>query len=219
MKRSLLYVFLLTVIAFIPLSFSQKVETKKIKLNSKTMNIKIVEAKLKEKTKEVKKVVKPKIKPKPKKKIIKKIKKPKPKKKIKKIEPPKPVVEKVEEEVIKEEVVQKEPVQKELKRSTQQDVKKVDAYYTSIYDTINRKKYYPKKSRRFKQEDSIPVYFIIDKDGFVSGFKIIKRSRYEALNKAVEKIFKKIKQFQKPPKSIETPLEMKISINFTMKEV
>jgi len=210
MKRSLFYILILSIIAFIPFSSSQKLERKKIKILSQNVNVKIVEAKVKE----AKKPVKPKIKPKlKKKKIVKKIEKPKPKKQI---------VEKIEEKVLKEEVIKEEKIavkdESLLKEQSARNElqSKTDAYYANVYEVINKNKYYPKKSRKFRQEDSIPVFFIIDKSGFISAFKIVRPSPYKELNKAVKKMFTKIKKFDKPPLGIALPLEMNININFKL---
>jgi len=214
MKRSLFYILILSIIAFIPFSTSQKLERKKIKMHSQNVNVKIVDAK-------IKKSAKPKIKPKLKKKKKKSIKK----KIVKKIEKPKPkkqIVEKIEEKVLKEEVIKEEKIAVKddsllKEQSARNELQsKTDAYYANVYELINKNKYYPKKSRKFRQEDSIPVFFIIDKGGFISAFKIVRPSPYKELNKAVKKMFTKIKKFDKPPSGIALPLEMNININFKL---
>ncbi|QSZ42161.1 TonB family protein [Sulfurimonas aquatica] len=233
MIRSLLYIIILTAIVFIPFNFNQQSQIKSYKKATKSIMIKIVQPKPPVQEVKVAKVVEPKkvIKKKViKKKVIKKkiIKKPKKKKKKKILPKPlpkkEPIVKKVEpiveEKAIKEKiieevgVVEEEPVIQEVASTS--TTSEVEDYYSEVYDTINKNKYYPKKSRRFGQEDVIPVSFIIDKDGYVSGFKILKSSKYKELNKAVKKMFKKMKQFEKPPSGAKVPLEINIDINFKL---
>jgi len=219
--RSFLYITILTIIIFIPLSAIKKSEKKSYKSPSKSMSIKIVEPTPVVKKRKTPKLVKPKPKPKVKPKIKKVVKKkeklpPKPVKKVK----PKVVKEKkpaIKEEIVKEEVVViKKVVQEKPKIST--STSKTNEYYALIYAEISKHKHYPKKSKKFKQEDTISVSFSIDKDGRVSSFKILKRSQYRALNKAVKKMFKKMKRFPKAPSEVDTPLQMSIDINFKLQK-
>ena len=224
MIRSFIYIVILCIIVFIPFSMPQKAQKKVFKKGSKSISIKIVEQKEPPKKKITPKVAKPKPKPKKiiKKKVIKKkvVKKkviPKPIKKIVPIPLPEPKIEpvEVEKEILKEEpVVEEEIVQTQMSKAV--STSKVNEYYALIYEEISKNKYYPKKSRRFKQEDTIPVSFTIDKDGNVSAFKILKESKYRELNKAVKKMFKKMRKFKKPPSGVQTPLEMSIEINFKL---
>jgi len=231
LKRSLVYIILLSIIAFIPFEYSKEQEAKSLQPSKKSINIKIVTPQIEQKKEPVKKVQKPKLKkiekpkPKPKpieKKIVKKVQKPKPKEIVKPVVEKVPVKEMIEkkEEIIEEEIVEEdliEEVVQEPQESTDLNRQnEIDAYFAQVYEIINKAKYYPKKSRRFKQEDSIPVSFLVDKDGLISNFNIVKPSKYRELNKAVQKMFQKIKRFDKPPKGALTPLEMKISINFKL---
>ena len=226
MVRIVLYILILAVIVFIPFNLPDKHEKKSFKKPSRSVNIKLVEPKVAEKKTTPPKVKK--LKPKPKKKKIVKKKKPVKKKVIKKKVIPKTVVPKptplpepepvvkpiVEPQVVEEPVVEEEP---ELQQeSSVSNTSEIDAYFAFIYEEINRNKYYPKKARRFRQEDTVGVSFVIDAQGRVSAFKILKESRYKALNKAVKKMFKKMRKFAKPPQGVQTPLEMKIEINFNL---
>jgi len=224
MVRSVVYLIILSILLFIPFEINSKIEQKNLLKPSKSTQaiaIKIVQPTVEKK--EPPKIKKPKPKPKKiikkkvikKKKIIKPVPTPIPEKKI--IEQkPEPIVEKKESVVVEEpepEIVETPPVQATKK---QPDTSEADAYYALIYETINKNKYYPKKSRKFKQEDTIPVFFIIDKNGVVSGFRILDESQYRELNKAVKKMFKKMRRFAKPPEGVETPLEISIDINFKL---
>jgi len=201
----------------------EKSEKKSFKRANTSVNIKLVAPKVEVKKKTPPKVKKPKLKPK-KKKILKK-KKPLKKKVIQKkivpkkivpkpTPPPEPIVEEMPEPVVEEPVVEQEPQVQQ--KSSASNASEVDAYFALIYEEINKNKYYPKKARRFRQEDTIPVSFVIDAQGRVSAFQILKESRYKVLNKAVRKMFKKMRKFAKPPQGVELPLEMKIEINFNL---
>lgn len=216
MIRSLLYVIILTVIVFIPFSLNQESKKKSYKRASRSVSVKIVTPQPPVKLKEIVKTIKPKPK-----KIIKK------KRVIKKKIVPKPVIKKepvvvkkeplIQEKVVEEVAVVEEVLKQEVLSSVSSS--KEDEYYALIYEEINKNKYYPKKSKKFKQEDTIPVSFVIDKEGYVSAFKIVRPSQYKALNKAVKKMFKKMRSFKKPPSGVKTPLEMTIEINFKLQKV
>jgi len=216
--RIVLYMTILSIIFFIPLTLPNKSKKKSFKRTNSSINIKLVEPKI-----EVKNP-----KPKPKKKKILKKKKPIKKKVLKKkivpkkvvpkptpIPDPEPIVEeKPEPPVVEEPVVEEEPEVKQ--ESSTSNASKIDAYFALIYEEINKNKYYPKKARRFHQEDTIGVSFTIGADGRVSAFKILEESRYKILNKAVQKMFKKMQKFAKPPLGAKVPLEMTIEINFNL---
>ena len=211
MIRFFLYVFIIAIIIFIPFKINSDNNKKQLSVRASTVHVKLVEPK---KVKAVKKPQKKKIiKKKIKKKIIKKKLKPKPKKKFFIPQELPQEIMPLEEEIIQEDT---KPLVNEVVVPVNQSL--IDDYYNLIYEKINRYKRYPKKAIRFKQEDSIPVYFAIDKDGIVYDFRIVKPSKYSSLNKAVEKIFKKIRRVKKPPSEIETPLKINISINFKLKK-
>lgn len=209
MIRSLIYIIILSILVFIPVNITKKSEKKHFKKAGKSISVKIVQAQPLIKKQEIKKVFKPKSKPKKviKKKPIKKKIVPKP---LPKIEP-----KEVEHVVKKQEEPQEKLVAQEMKVARSTSV--FENYYSQIYEEINRNKFYPKKSRKFRQQDTIPVHIVIDKEGYVVAFRIVKESQYKELNRAVQKMFRKIKKFKKPPKGIEMPLEIDVDINFKLK--
>ncbi len=193
------------------------------------MNISMVQKKAPKKVvKKKKKVVKKK--PKPKKKI-----KPKPKPKPKKIIKPKPLPPKVVEKLVpiieepkiieeEKEIVPPEPVVEEVieeeileDNSAQVMASKKELYFASIYDSIGKHKKYPKKAKKFKQQGDVKVRFDVDAEGKISNFMIVEKSKYKSLDKAVKKMFKKLKYFEKPPPELELPLEISITISYTLK--
>lgn len=189
--------------------------------------------------KEVKKEVNPIVKKKPQKVIKKKIVKKKVvkkkvikkriKKEVKRIEIPKEVVVTVVKEVKEEKIapkIVKELVKPLLQQNleVEQEIKKrakvkaqKDSYYSVIFAQIESKKRYPKKALRFRQEGSVRVSFTILKDGTLKAFKIVKKSEHNIFNKAVKKIFKKLKKFPAPPPEIGFPVEITITIQYDIK--
>lgn len=163
MIRWLVYILILSALIFTPFSFVTPVEKKSYTKPSQSISVKLVEPQPLEKKKKEVKVVKPKTKPKPKKRVKKKklpkkkpLPKPKSKPLPKPVEKPEPMIEKVEE-VTSKQLKPTEPVDEpvtEQKRQTS-NASEINAYYASIYRKINEVKHYPKKSRRFKQEDVI----------------------------------------------------------------
>ena len=220
MIRFLVYVLLIIIIIFVPLNTYNTEAKKYINISKPSVKIRLIEQKNIPKPKVIKKIIKKKkvIK---KKKIIKKILKKKPIKKVIKKEP-KPVEKvKIQEEIIEPKMIKDEPILETLEiaqtiSSPLINQNKIDKYYALIYEKIDKYKKYPKKAIRFKQEDTVKVYFVVNKDGVISDFKILKESKYNSLNKAVKKMFKRIKKVQKPPKDIDTPLEIEVGINFKL---
>ena len=199
-----------------------KRESINVTLVQKQKAKKIIKKVLKKKKKIIKKKPKKKIKPKPKpKKIIKPKPKPVPKPLPPKIEPKEEIIEKVPEivkelpppevEPIVEEIVEEDTSAQELMASRK------DIYFSTIYEKIAKYKKYPKKAKKFKQQGEVRVRFMVDASGHVSGFEIMEKSEYRSLNKAVKKLFKKLKSFDIPPPELALPLEITITISYTLK--
>ncbi len=229
--RYLLYLFILSLIIFIPF-LEAKSEEKVVSHTKKTsINVTLVEKPLIKKVqKKVVKKKKPHRKPKPKKRskvkpTPKKIVEPKP---IPIKSPPPKVVEKKEiieevpdlvkelvvetqEDAPTEELVEEEPSKEQILAS------KKNLYFATIYEKISQYKKYPKKAKRLRQEGEIKVRFLVDAQGRVSDFEILDQSDFRLLNKAVKKMFKKLKTFDAPPSGLELPLEISITISYRLK--
>lgn len=229
--RFVLYTIVVIALFFIPLHLSSKKEQMHYKISA--TNVKLIAKQQPPKNKpNVKKTPakpKKKLKPKPRP-------KPKPKPKPKKIVPkPKPIAPKpiqkplpkpkpvVEEEPVVERTEAKEVIKEEVEQSSAVSsasaklyAQQKQTYYDTIYYTIEKYKRYPKKALRFRQEGDIKVSFLVLKDGNIKDFKILRRSNFNTLNKEVQRVFKKLKRFEKPPNDLEMPLEVTITIRFTL---
>ena len=233
MFRFLLYAVFITLLLFIPLNIFKQETKQNVKLQSSSIKVKLTRVPEPPKVRERPVVKKKKPVEKP---IERKLVKKKPQEKKKKpIEKKTKVLKK---EPLPEPKAQEPQEPKEIQKESPQDtpkleqtplvsesksVKSVDKnesqeYYDAIYQEIDKNKKYPKQAIRFKQEDVIPVVFMVNGEGEIYDFKIIKKSSYPSLNKAVEKIFKKVKKLQKPPLGTSLPLEVKISINFKLEK-
>lgn len=225
--RFLLYAIVVIALFFIPLHLSSKKEQIHYKISATNVKL-IAQQQPPKNTPQVKKAApKPKKKPKPRP-------KPKPKPKPKKIVPkpvvPKPIQKPLPkpEPIVKERsVVQKSKTKEVTKEEVEQSsafssssaklyAQQKQTYYDTIYYTIEKYKRYPKKALRFKQEGDIKVSFFVLKDGSIKDFKILRRSNFNTLNKEVKRVFKKLRRFEKPPDNLEMPLEVTITIRFTI---
>jgi len=212
------YIIILSVLIFLPLLTNKHIKNESNTIKRNSMNIKLVQEEIPKKPqiKKIKKVkktksnIKPKVKPKPKKH---KLKKPKIIEKKEILEPIKEIIE----EIVKEETKEEKQVQEVINIQNKHIETKKEKYFNSIYDSISSYKKYPKKARKFRQEGDVKVHFFIDKDGEVSRFEILQESEYKSLNKAVTKIFKKLKYFDKPPIELDLPLEISITISYKLK--
>ncbi|MCW9026637.1 MAG: energy transducer TonB [Thiovulaceae bacterium] len=198
-----------------PFKLSQKTNKEKTKLTSNSVKITLVnQPKPKKiKPKPIKKP-KPKIKPKP---------KPKPKPIIK--EEPRPIpepepIKKIEPKPVKE-VFKKEELLPQVEEKVSEpvidntaDIKQI--YYSKIRSVIEQHKKYPRKARRFKHQGDVKVSFFVNYDGTTDALEIIEPSRYNTLNKAVKKMFRGL-TFEKPPKELEPPIKIFITITFKLK--
>jgi protein TonB len=192
--------------------------------------------KAKPKPKKPKKIVKKPKKKKPKKKIVHK-RKPKPKKILKpKPEPkvlPKPVVPVVEDknvtEVVKKAEIKKEqppvvpvveqvavyeePVVESISADEQNEI---DRYEDYLRETIFTNKKYPTKARRMRHQGSVKIEFVIDDSGKILSYNIIKSSGFSTLDGATKRVFEKIGSFKTPPKKLETPYRLSITLKYRL---
>ena len=217
MFRFVIYILVVTIIIFIPLSINTK-ETEVVHVNkSSSINVSLVEMQ-----KPQTELQKPKPIVNKQKKIVKKVLKKKVlKKKVpaKKIVNPVPITkpeEKAEPKTTQEVVVKKALIQQVNKKTSNITAQKnaKESYYDAIYKQIDSQKRYPKKALRFKQEGDVLVFFLVLANGEISKFKILKPSEFDSLNKEIKNVFKKLRHFSKPPSEIEVPLEIKITIRF-----
>lgn len=77
-------------------------------------------------------------------------------------------------------------------------------YIKSVIALIEQNKFYPTKAKRLKHKGKVIISFQIKKDGTYIDLKIEKASEFESLNNSAIQIIKNIKQFPKPPRSINS---------------
>lgn len=214
MLRLVAYLIFFAILIFIPFDFTAKTVEPISLYKARAVNVRLVEMSEPkvEKKKPEPPIEKPPVKPKPKpkpKEVIKKTKEPVPTPKIEPEQKPEPIVE---PEVEKKEIAQ-EPLL--LQESAYQAIK--ESYYQNIYSQIDSQKRYPKRALRLRQEGEVTISFTILADGSVTGFKILQKAGFESLNREIERVFKKIRAFSRPPSEIETPLEVTVTIKFNIK--
>lgn len=207
--RFSVYILIVFGLVIIPWNLKQEKITQ-LGMKAQVLSINLIKPPQKKK---IKKLVK-KPKPKPKK-------KPKPKPIIKPKPKPAPIVEKI----IEPEPVVEEPLKEEVKSLEDENRKAQIAeaivakktYYDKIYEAIADNKKYPKKAKRYKQEGSVKVSFKVLSDGTITDLELLEPSKFSSLNKAVKKLFKKLKKFQTPPSNLSFPLELSLTINYKLK--
>lgn len=182
----------------------------KPKIKPKPKPKKIIKPKPKPKLKpKPKKIIKPKPLPKPEVKIIPKIVPPdinitKPKEvEIKKIEP-------IVEVVVVEEPFMPEPLSVE-------EENEIENYKVYLEDTIRSNKKYPTKARRMRHQGSVKVRFVIDKNGKIMEYEIVRPSGFSTLDKATLSLFKRVDSFDAPPEALETPYEFTIPLVYKLR--
>lgn len=204
LTRLIIYLILIFILITIPFSLPKKTDTKTSKVTSNSVKISLINQSVKKKKNKVR----------PKKKT-----QPKPKRKKKKLSKPKKVEKtepKPQKEVFKKEELLPQVNEQISEPTINKSYEIRQTYYTYIRSTIEQNQIYPKKARRFKQQGEVHISFMIRYDGSISSLEIIRPSRYNTLNKAVKKMFKKLR-FKEPPKELEHPLKITIPIKFTLK--
>ena len=88
-------------------------------------------------------------------------------------------------------------------------------YVDGLRYKIERFKKYPDDARKKSIEGRVVVQFVITQDGQLSSLKIVKQSRYEALNQAALNAVSEAAPFSPPPSTLfTTPLCLKLTIVF-----
>jgi len=236
--RFLLYGVVVILLLSLPLLTKEKKVAIKQQSTLKSVNVTLIKPEEKRSEKpQKKKVVKKKV---VKKKIVKKstiTKKISKKKKSVTLKPKKTkkIIKEEQKTEINKKLEEKKSLQKKIENEKYEKIKREKAksqerqkkakylnsikekYYAQIYNTIASYKYYPKRALRFKKEGVVKVSFTILSDGSYKNFKIITPSDKKIFNKAVQKLFRKLQKFEKPPSEIELPLNITININYKIR--
>lgn len=173
-----------------------------------------------------KKVTKPPVLKKPTKKHIKVVKKHKVVKKTV-LKPLKKEEKKVlvpEKKIVKKKVIKQKSIQPKTEKPVSAYAQKAQSYnkeiqkkyFHSVYKLVEEHKKFPKKAKRFQKEGSVKVGFTILHNGTFNNFHIIKKAKYSTFNKSVVKLFRNIDSFLPPPKEVQTPLNIEITISYKL---
>lgn len=100
------------------------------------------------------------------------------------------------------------PVASSGTRSTQtasyrDDVSARRAYLAALAAAINRKKYYPRLAKRRREQGSVVVSFVVERDGRLSDVKIVSSSTIDRLDQAALKTLHRISPFKPIPASVK----------------
>ena len=116
-------------------------------------------------------------------------------------------------------------IENEIQKNTQKVVmssnmkKKIkETYLSTIQKTIEENKYYPKRAKRLKQEDTVIIEFNIHKNGSIHSLYIKNKSSYRRLNKAALLTIKNIVQFAPIPNEFnKKTLKITVPISFVIR--
>lgn len=91
-------------------------------------------------------------------------------------------------------------------------------YLAYVRGKVALGQFYPRSSRRFKEEGTVKLLLTLEKNGSLFQVKIIKKSQYERLNKAALEAVKKVAPFKEFPESIAfSQWRIKLPIKFSLK--
>ncbi len=201
----------------------QKKENKQININLAQVQI--------EQIKQPKKIEKVMPKKPVQKKEPKKVKKKKPIKKIEKKKRKKSEEKKQKEEPKKVKKIAKKATKKtkkkvekkiEQKPKTNYDYELIDRikqeYLDKLRQSINKNKYYPRISRRLKEQGFTLVSFKVHKNGKIDEIKVLESSKKRRLDKAAIEAVKSTSSFKSFPKEIQDDyLDIKLKIGFIIR--
>ena len=92
-----------------------------------------------------------------------------------------------------------------------------EAYLNSLRIEIERHKEYPRRARMFGHKGTVGVYFIILKDGTITGIELRKRCRYADLNASALELFSRIKRFDPIPRELKMDrMELTVYIEYIL---
>jgi len=90
-------------------------------------------------------------------------------------------------------------------------------YYQMVQVKIESRKQYPATARQQNQEGRVTVYFAIGLDGGISDLKIVKGSRFKALDQAALEAVKNCVPFPRPPPALfQDSLKLQLTLVFEL---
>ncbi len=109
------------------------------------------------------------------------------------------------------------PLLPSLPKAGKPSRKTYENYLGKVVARISANKYYPFAARMTGQTGKVVVSFVIDARGNVSQIKIEKPCRHEILNKAALTTIKRAEPFPPPPRELDPPLRLTVTIKFELK--
>ena len=92
-------------------------------------------------------------------------------------------------------------------------------YYAQLAQWLERYKKYPTIARRRNQQDNVTIQFVMNKQGKLLRYKLIKPSKYDSLNRATIKMLERASPMPVPPKELigdKIELKYTIPVNFKL---
>ena len=133
---------------------------------------------------------------------------------------PKKIVKKAQPEIKKLVAAPTKPVAKKPTLTTAQKAAIENEYLQKLKAHIEKYKFYPKRAKRLRQQGSVKVSFVLNKNGQINSVKIIKKCPFKRLNKATIELFDKMTHFQPIPKELnKTSWELKVPITYNIANI
>ena len=95
----------------------------------------------------------------------------------------------------------------------------IAVYYAQLAQWLERHKKYPTIARRRNQQDNVTIQFVMNKQGKLLRYKLIKPSKYDSLNRATIKMLERASPMPVPPKELigdKIELKYTIPVNFKL---
>jgi TonB family protein len=92
-------------------------------------------------------------------------------------------------------------------------------YYAQLAQWLERYKKYPTIARRRNQQDNVTIQFVMNKQGKLLRYKLIKPSKHDSLNRATIKMLERASPMPVPPKELigdKIELKYTIPVNFKL---
>ena len=92
-------------------------------------------------------------------------------------------------------------------------------YYAQLAQWLERHKKYPTIARRRNQQGNVTIQFVMNKQGKLLRYELIKPSKHDSLNRATIKMLERASPMPAPPKELigdKTELKYTIPVNFKL---
>ena len=93
-----------------------------------------------------------------------------------------------------------------------------DSYMAQLQAWLERHKEYPRRAKLRRQEGTVLLYFVMNREGRVLEYRIRQRSGHASLDRAVEEMIERAQPLPKMPQEMrQARLELVVPVQFFLR--